>query len=50
MADAKPREWDYWPEPEGEPFTSREGNERAKNPTRMWQIEIAPDTPESEQQ
>jgi hypothetical protein len=21
------REWDYWPEPEGEPFTNKEGNE-----------------------
>lgn len=21
------REWDYWPEPEGEPYTDRDGNE-----------------------
>jgi hypothetical protein len=20
-------EWDYWPEPEGEPFTDKDGNE-----------------------
>lgn len=28
MAEAvKAHEWDYWPEPDGEPFTDKDGNE-----------------------